>query len=191
MERALIVCEPSASLAFVKTLKSAGVVFSETSFSAGEARRKCQYAEYDLIIINAPLQDDTGRELAADLSENWGSSIIMLLPGDVFEDVQQQMDAFGVVCLSKPLNRQLLLQALRIVLSVRKNIDRLKKENQKLNRRLLDLRTVNRAKIHLILSRKMTEDEAHRHIQKLAMERRVSPGSIAGEILALSSESSV
>ena len=46
-----------------------------------------------------------------------------------------------------------------------------------------ELRLVNRAKWLLIEKQGMTEEEAHRHIQNQAMERRTSKKQIARSII--------
>ena len=53
----------------------------------------------------------------------------------------------------------------------------------RLSRELDDVKTVNRAKCCLIQYLNMTENQAHRHIQRLAMDSRKTQREIADDIL--------
>ena len=49
--------------------------------------------------------------------------------------------------------------------------------------KMLDIKIINRAKWALINSLNMSEDEAHRYIEKQAMDKCISKRNIADEIL--------
>ena len=59
----------------------------------------------------------------------------------------------------------------------------LRAENAKLLDKLAQLRLVDRAKCYLIEKKGMTETEAHRLIEKNAMDTRRSRGEVAQELL--------
>ena len=64
MERTLAVCVPKHREAMASLLSSCGcgpVLFAQ---SAGEARRRLLEGEFQLVVINAPLPDEFGRDLA-------------------------------------------------------------------------------------------------------------------------------
>ncbi len=52
-----------------------------------------------------------------------------------------------------------------------------------MEQRIEDIRIVNRAKCLLIQYTRLTEEEAHRFIEKQAMDRRLTKREIAEEIL--------
>ena len=56
-------------------------------------------------------------------------------------------------------------------------------ENKKLSRRLEDMGLIDRAKCVLIQVLGMTEPQAHRYIEKQAMDMRVSKRQVAEELL--------
>ena len=60
---------------------------------------------------------------------------------------------------------------------------RILEENQRLTKRLDDARVTGQAKCLLALHEQMTEAEAHRHIEKLAMDARVTRRQIAQSII--------
>ena len=60
----------------------------------------------------------------------------------------------------------------------------LKNENIKLRNKMEEIRVVNRAKCVLIELEHLTEAQAHRQIEKQAMDQRMTRKEIAEEILA-------
>ena len=57
------------------------------------------------------------------------------------------------------------------------------RENQLLKQKIEDLKLIDRAKCVLIANLKMDEKQAHRYIQKRAMDLRLPQRDIAEEIL--------
>ena len=57
------------------------------------------------------------------------------------------------------------------------------KENRQLSQQLSDMKIVNRAKSMLMQYLNLTEEQAHRHIQKQAMDLRKTQRAVAEDIL--------
>lgn len=62
-------------------------------------------------------------------------------------------------------------------------IKRMEKESRRLKEKMQELRTIDRAKWILVDQRKMSEPDAHRYIERKAMDRCVRKIEIAEEIL--------
>ena len=60
---------------------------------------------------------------------------------------------------------------------------KLEEENRQLSQQLSDMKIVNRAKSMLMQYLNLTEEQAHRHIQKQAMDLRKTQRSVAEDIL--------
>ena len=73
--------------------------------------------------------------------------------------------------------------ALNWMSSARENLRRSRKRTLTLEEKMAEIRAVNRAKWLLIRELNMGEAEAHRYIEKQAMNRGVSRKVIAGEII--------
>ena len=56
-------------------------------------------------------------------------------------------------------------------------------EIKRLEKKIEEMRLVNRAKSILMTEKSMSEPDAHRYIEKTAMDRRVSRGQVAEEII--------
>lgn len=184
MEQALIVCGNPANAAVLSgLLKELGIQQAEVCATGGEARRRLSVAEPALILISAPLSDEFGVELALDLEEGGDASVVMLVSGELFEDVQGKLEPVGVLCLTKPINRKLLSESLRAILSVRRSIYRLREQNRVLTQKLEDAKLIGRAKCCLMEVLGMSEEDAHRYMQKQAMDMRMTQRAIAENIV--------
>ena len=150
--------------------------------SAGEAKRLLLDTNADIVIINAPLRDEFGTQLALGLA-NDNLAVLLLVPGESYDQVCYKVEDDGVLTLSKPLSSQSILMALRLATALRNKLRQLDKKNQALQEKMQDIRTVNRAKWLLIEQMRMTESEAHYYIEKQAMDMRLSRREVAENII--------
>ena len=85
--------------------------------------------------------------------------------------------------MQKPLSRQTFQLAAGWLISARERVRKTEKKTQSSEAKMNEIRLVNRAKWMLISELKMTEPDAHRYIEKQAMDRCVSKQRIAEEII--------
>ncbi len=151
--------------------------------SCGEAKRTVMGAEYDIVVINTPLPDEFGSDFALDLVQNSSTVVILLVKSEIYEEVTYSVENFGVMTLSKPLSRATLYSAMKIAVATKARLRVLDKEKKSLSSKMDDIRIVNRAKWTLIQKLNMTEDQAHKYIEKQAMDMRMSKRQIAESII--------
>lgn len=184
MEKVLIVSteKRSADTLFdiIKPLNFSGYDYASC---ANETRRKLDVCSFELIIINTPLSDEFGIELVLDIAEKSLSAILLLVNSEAKEQVQDKVSVTGAFVISKPLNRQMLLQSVPFILSSKQIIQTLREQNIALKRKIDDTKIVERAKFSLIKYLGLDESQAHRYIQKQAMDLRVPPRVVADNIL--------
>jgi response regulator NasT len=72
-----------------------------------------------------------------------------------------------------------------LLLSFRVKIKKLESKADKLQQKLEDDRLVSRAKILLVERLKMSEQDAHHYIEKMAMDRCVKKTTIANDIIRM------
>lgn len=150
--------------------------------SVGEVRRMVPEGSTDIVIINAPLKEEFGTQLALDLAyEN--ISVLLLVSGEVFDQVTAKVEDEGVLTLAKPMTRQSFYTAIKLATAMRGKMLRLERKNQALQEKMTDIRIVNRAKWLLISKQGMTESDAHYLIEKQAMDTRLSRREIAEGII--------
>ena len=164
-------------------LKSCGCGSVTIVSSGSEARRMIPHDDYDLVLINTPLKDEFGHQLAVKLCESTCSGVILICKADLAEEMENRTGDYGVCVVSKPLNKQELTKALHTGSAFRHRLLTLQKENNKLRTKLEEMRYVSRAKCLLITEQGMTEEAAHRYIEKQAMDMRTSKKDVAENIL--------
>ena len=143
------------------------------------ARREILARTYDFIIINAPLPDDFGTRFAIDICARTESVVLLLLKSDSYEQINSKVQPYGVFTLLVPTPMQTLKQGLRWMAAARERLRKLESKALTIEEKMEEIRLVNRAKWLLIEQLKMTEAEAHRHIEKQAMDRCCSKKEIA------------
>ena len=154
----------------------------EFAASVGEIRRLALESTMDLVVLNTPLKDEFGTRLALDLAD-YNIAVLLMVQGDVFDQVCYKVEDYGVLTLAKPVSRQSFYTAVKLLTAMRAKMLRMEKKNQALQEKMQDIRTINRAKWLLITNLQMTEDEAHYHIEKKAMNSRLSRREAAEEII--------
>lgn len=149
---------------------------------AGEARRMLLSTPVDIVIINTPLTDEFGIDLAQDLAEGT-MGVLLLVKNEVYDQVCYKVEDSGVLTLAKPMTRQGFYNAVKLLTALSARLKKMEKRNQTLQEKMTDIRIVNRAKWLLIEHHHMTEKDAHYYIEKQAMDTRLSRREIAESII--------
>ena len=171
----LLVSDSGKSTAFFQKILTDASFSSVTSVSsAGEARRQMISNRFDILIVNAPLPDEQGCEFAFDASGSTTSGIVLFVKSENFEQVSYLAERYGVIAISKPASAQEVLRAIRLAGATRERMRTLETKNVKLHEKMDEIRLVNRAKWALISNLGMDEPQAHRYIEKHAMDMRIS-----------------
>ena len=186
MERALIISSNNEVTELVELLlriESCGRIASAASGS--EARRLVKNeTEPELVIINTPLPDEFGQELAEMIAESTSAGIILICGSDVADDIADKVSDSGINVITKPITREILQRNIRLILAARVRMSGVKKESSTILGRIEEMRTINRAKTTLMKYLKFTEPQAHKYIDKQAMNNRPTRLEVAQRILA-------
>lgn len=178
-----IVCSKIEMLKQLRTLMlQQGYSSVEYAISANEARRKLDFLEPGLILVNAPLQDELGVDFVLDIADKSDAGIVVLSRHEHLEEMQYKLEKIGALVLPKPISRTILIQTARFAAQSRKSIKGLKLQNDDLEKRIQDRKIIEKAKWILVDKMSMTEPQAHRYIQKRAMDLRISQLKVAEEI---------
>ncbi len=148
-----------------------------------KAKRIVIEKTYDIIIINSPLIDDFGTDFAIDVATKDISGILMFVKPELESEVYYKTYEYGILTLTKPTTEGILLQSIRLLTSTLAKKEALIQKPQDLRSRLEDIKIVNKAKMLLIEHKHISEDDAHRYIEKRAMNFRKSKVKIANEII--------
>lgn len=184
MKSALIVSSADKAKKFLEESLSlndfSNIVIVSTG---GEARRILMEISFDIVIINTPLSDEFGHELALLVTQNYSSGSILIIKSEMADEISEKVESYGVFIIPRPISRQFFYQALKFVGASRTKIVNLENENIKLQNKIEEIRLINRAKCVLIQYLSMTEAQAHRYIEKQAMDMRSTKIEIAKGIL--------
>ena len=118
--------------------------------SGTAARRALLDASFDLILINTPLSDEFGHELSITAAQSGSAGVILIVKSELADDVSAKVEEFGILVVPKPVGRALFYQSLKLISATRRRILNLKQENVKLQKKIEEIRLVDRAKCVLI-----------------------------------------
>ena len=184
MPRALIVSAGNnANEYLARHMADLGYTRPAMAASGGEARRQMDAKDFEVIVINTPLPDEFGHELCADAVEKTDAGVIFLAKAAAAEQLLTPLSEEGVLLVTKPFSNTFFLQAIHMAAASNHRLLLLRQENQRLQEKLAQVRLVSRAKCCLIELGHMTEAEAHRYIEKKAMDTRRDRAEVAQEIL--------
>ena len=151
--------------------------------SVSLAKRVLLERSFDFVFINTPLPDDFGTRFAIEISGNKGTVILLLVRNEVYEEVCDKVTEYGILTLPKPASKQMVAHTLNFMAGIRERLRKLENKSLSMEEKMKEIRLVNRAKWVLIDELKMSEADAHRYIEKQAMDRCVTKRTIAEEII--------
>lgn len=185
MSQALVVSSNEKGMLSISSLlRDYELSFDIHKCSTGsEARRIILGNELDLVVVNAPLSDESGEDLAIMVTEQSMAGSILLVKGEYFEATQMLIGEQGVLVVSKPIIRQVFFQSLALARSIRKRLSTLRNENDMLQKKIEEIKLIDRAKLTLMQTFAMNEQQAHRHIEQEAMNLRISRYEVACTII--------
>lgn len=184
MNSALIVSNTEKSTDFFTgILEAASISQVVSAHSCGEARRLLIERVFGLVIIDAPLRDESGEGLAQDIAARQNAQIILVVPAEHFDAVSAVCENHGILTIPRPLERPMLWAAIKLARAIEGRLARMRAENRMLKQKLEDVRIVSRAKCLLIERLDMSEQNAHRYIEKKAMDTRLPRRVVADNII--------
>ena len=151
--------------------------------NVGAAKRAVAERDFDFVLINSPLPDDDGLRFAIDAGGKKSTVVLLMVKAEQFPEAFDRAAPFGVFLLAKPLSRSALMLALDWLISARERLRLTEKRVLSFEEKMDEIRLVNRAKWLLIQELKMSEPDAHRYIEKQAMDRCVPKRLVAEDII--------
>jgi len=159
--------------------------YSPTNFVSNISAAKRALAEraFDFVIINSPLPDDIGTRFAIDTGSSKETVVLLMVRAELQAEIYDKVAEHGVFVLPKPTSKPTMAVALSWLSSAREKLRKTEKKTLSIEEKMEEIRIVNRAKWLLISELKLDEPEAHRYIEKQAMDRCISKRIVAEEII--------
>lgn len=154
-----------------------------TVSNISSAKRAVAEKSYDFVIINSPLPDDIGTRFAIDICNFRGSVALLMVRAELHDEIYDKVAEHGVFTISKPTSKPTILNALNWMSSARERLRKAEKKTLSIEEKMEEIRIVNRAKWLLISEIKMNEADAHRYIEKQAMDSCISRREVAESII--------
>lgn len=184
MKRALIVSKTESSIKAISGLLETEN-YSKISFttSTEDAKDKISREDFDLLIVNTPLNGETGLEFSIYCAEHTKACVILMIQQERAMDAFNVLDSHGVLVIQKPVNKHLFHHYLIFTQCFKERMLSVERENEQLKIKLEEIKVINRAKLLLMQCLSMTEQQAHRYLEKQAMNMRTSKLTIAKQVI--------
>lgn len=102
METALIVSSTDAGIkALFGLLKDLHLSDVQFAMNSGEARRRLAGQSYDLAVINTPLRDEFGNDLACRIAETTLAGVVLLVKAEHAAQIDAKVAAIRCICSGK------------------------------------------------------------------------------------------
>ena len=145
-----------------------------------EARRLASERTYNIILVDSGDGFDT--EFAVNVADSY-STILLLVPPEHFDEISYRVEGYGILTITKPFEPFYFYNMIKVAIAVQYKVQTISSQTTKLKVKMEEIRLVNRAKMLLMQSLNMTEQEAHRYIEKEAMDRSMKKTSVAEEVI--------
>lgn len=184
MGNALVISKSEkATQGVISLLKAEGYDDFKTVISATDAKRCIIESSFDLIFIYTPLIDEIGLNLSVYMAEHTSSGVFVAVSAETEAKAGEKLLNHGVVLLQKPFTAEAVHYSLRTLQPLIKRIVTLDDENKKLKAKLEEIKLVDRAKCVLMQCLALSEPQAHKYLEKQAMDLRVSKKRVAEQVL--------
>mgnify|MGYP001638269389 CR=1 FL=1 len=182
MEALIVAAAASSQNAVAEVVRYTDKFNIVTVSTCSAARRIASERTFDMVIINAQ-PDPEWKQTAEAIAGRYEGGVIYIEQAVLCEETTAELEAYGIIVISKPLSRTALYNAVKIVYATNMRIAGLRDENRDLQRKIDDMRIITRAKLILIQTLGYTEQQAHKYIERKAMDTRTSKARVASDIL--------
>ncbi|MCR5601596.1 MAG: ANTAR domain-containing protein [Ruminococcus sp.] len=174
MENVLVISSnKSASEALVNFLRDSFRCTPKLVESAYQAKTYLDSnPSVELTVINSPLMDESGFELAEYIIEKTAANCIFMIKDEQAEKINDKAEKIGIIVIGKPFSRTLLYQLVKTIdVAVNRSL-KLYSENLRLEQKITEIQNIDKAKFMLMQYKGMTEEEAHSYLEQYAMNKR-------------------
>lgn len=137
----------------------------------------------DGVLIAEPVTGSSGQELALQLKKRRCMAVLLLAEPTHADAAAALLEQSGVLVLPNDAPESLIVQTIRLLAAVRIQLEQMQHKTEKLEAKVADIRIINRAKLLLVQHLQMTETEAHKYIEKQAMNTSKPRRTIAENII--------
>ncbi|OYD09697.1 ANTAR domain-containing response regulator [Paludifilum halophilum] len=158
----------------------------ETAGEAGDGEKAVELAyrlRPDLIIMDIKMPKMNGIKASRIITRSLQIPILLLSAYSQRELVQEAKNAHVTGYLTKPVRESDLIPTVEVALAQAGRIASMRREMDLMEQKLRERKLVERAKGLLMKQHGWSEEQAYKYLRKGSMDRQISIGERAGEIL--------
>lgn len=174
--------EPAALGAFAAEQPALALV---TADGLDEAERKLAQLDPALVVWQCDAPGLPALRQCVRLAESSEAVFLLLVRPGTYATVWQFVQAAGICVMSWPAPQEVFRQTLRNLLLLKKSLRAMQEKTDQLQSQLQDMKRIQKAKSLLMNQLGMSEADAHRWIEKAAMDRCVKKREIAETIIRM------
>ena len=174
--------EPAALGAFAAEQPALALVAAD---GLDEAERKLAQLDPALVVWQCDAPGLPALRQCVRLAEGSEAVFLLLVRPGTYEAVWQFVQAAGICVMSWPAPQEVFRQTLRNLLLLKKSLRAMQEKTDQLQSQLQDMKRIQKAKSLLMNQLGMSEADAHRWIEKAAMDRCVKKREIAETIIRM------
>ena len=107
--------------------------------SVYQAQMRIAERQYDIIIINSPLFDESGIEFSIDSGSSNNTVTLLIVRNELYDDVYSKVVKYGTFVMRKPFSMQVVMQSVNDIKSARERLRRLEKKPVSLEERMAEI----------------------------------------------------
>ena len=150
-----------------------------------EAERKLAQLDPALVVWQCDAPGLPALRQCVRLAESSEAVFLLLVRPGTYATVWQFVQAAGICVMSWPAPQEVFRQTLRNLLLLKKSLRAMQEKTDQLQSQLQDMKRIQKAKSLLMNQLGMSEADAHRWIEKAAMDRCVKKREIAETIIRM------
>lgn len=176
-------------LDFTQTLEELGFVVLGAAEDGFDAVELCRARQPDVVLMDLRMPMFDGVSAVECITREKLAKCVLVVTAYSDEETVRRAVACGIAgYLVKPVDKSRLFPAIETALANASREEALRRRAAEAEARLEDMKLVDRAKAQLARETGVTEAEAYRKLQKLAMDKRCPLADIARRILEDRSE---
>ena len=162
--------------------------FETVTAVRAEQVRAMDTEELAAAFISLPLEDESGEKLAGELAAGGRTQVCAIVKADVPERAVTRLTEANAFVMRRPVSRPELVLAAGLLAVFSDRSDEMLDKIAGLEHKNSELKLMSRAKLLLMETRGMSENDAHRYILRQAMNGQISIEQVCRELIAESGE---
>lgn len=145
-----------------------------------QAKQRLTNEHFDLVWLHEIRQPQVAKEIAA----TYDTCVLLFVKPQIYDQLIYQMRDSKVFVFTYPISKAILVQIIGMIEQFMEETNRLEKKVVQMQKKLKDIKEIDRCKMELMHYFHWSEEKAHHYIEKSAMNAGLSKIQIAHTLLA-------